>query len=364
MAKGITTHHKLRQEAVILKKHHPDWSFEKIAKKIGCSNAFVSRWVARDQAYGHVADKPRSGRPAKADDAAQKLLVMAAQHPECRTAADIAAKVKQEHELDLSTSSVKRLLRQNGLQHVSPVARPMLTDKHKQDRVKFAKAIIRRYKTSKRRWLNIDSKIFHLHKRGRPLKRWCQPAARGTVARPKHSITAHVYMGISIHGVTKLKFVTGTYKQASKFMNPKTKRLYAGVGSDEYREVLSELFVPEGNRLFQHAGQWANNWQLQQDNAPPHKTASNMAYIAAHVPGGLFLDWPANSPDMSPIENMWAWMEGKLHKEYKPKTIEELKDSLEKIRQSIPVSMLCNMFDKFHARMQQVVEKNGDYINM
>ncbi len=32
-------------------------------------------------------------------------------------------------------------------------------------------------------------------------------------------------------------------KQSSKFVNPKTKRLYAGVGSDEYTEVLSQLFV-------------------------------------------------------------------------------------------------------------------------
>lgn len=363
MVKGIATHQTSRQEAVILRKHHPDWSLQKIAKRIGCSHAFVSRWVGRYQVYGHVQDKPRSGRPAKANAAAQQHLVMAAQHPECRSAADIAAKAKQDHQLDLSISTVKRLLRQNGLQHLSPVARPILTAKHKLQRVRFAKAIIRRFNTSKRRWLNTDSKMFHLHKMGRPLRRWCQPAARGTVARPKHSIAAHVYMGISIHGVTKLKFVTGTYKQASKYTNPKTKRLYAGVGSDEYNEVLSQLFVPEGNRLFQHAGQWADKWQLQQDNAPPHKTATNMAYIKANVPGGLFLDWPANSPDMSPIENMWAWMEGKLHKEYQPKTIEELKDSLEKIRQSIPASMLHTMFDNFHARMQKVVEKDGDYIN-
>lgn len=363
MPKGIASYHNLRQEAAILKRHHPDWSYSKIANKLKCSHTFVSKWVGRDQAFGNVDDKPRSGRPAKADAAAQQQLVMAAQHPECRTAADIAAKSQQDHQQQFSTSTVKRLLRNNGLQHLPPVVKPMLTDNHKLHRLRFAKAILRRHKTSKRRWLNTDSKVFPLHKMGRPLRRWCKPAARGTVARPKHSIAAHVYMGISYWGTTKLMFMTGTHKQSSKFVNPKTKRLYAGVGSDEYTEVLSQLFVPEGNRLFQHAGQWADKWQLQQDNAPPHKTATNMAYIAGHVPGGHFVNWPANSPDMSPIENMWAWMDGKLRKDYKPKNIEELKESLEQIRQSIPASMLRTMFDRFDARMQRVVRNSGDYIN-
>ena len=141
------------------------------------------------------------------------------------------------------------------------------------------------------------------------------------------------------------------------------KRLHTGVGSQEYTEVLSQLFVPEGNRLFQGAGKWADKWQLQQDNARPHTTDANKAYIEANVPGRRFPAWPANSPDLSPIENMWAWMEGKLHKEYKPHNIEELKECLEQIRQSIPLSMVRTMFDNYEARMRRVIDCNGAYIN-
>ena len=60
---------------------------------------------------------------------------------------------------------------------------------------------------------------------------------------------------------------------------------------------------------------------------------------------------------------MWAWLEGRLHKEFKPKNIEELKDSLEQIRQSIPSNLLRYMFDHYEARMRRVVDMSDDYIN-
>ena len=82
------------------------------------------------------------------------------------------------------------------------------------------------------------SKHIRLPTSGRPAGRWCTPATGGTVAKPKHSIAAHVYMGISYHGTTSLKFVTGTHKQVSKYINPKTKLPHKGVAKNEYTDVL------------------------------------------------------------------------------------------------------------------------------
>ena len=107
--------------------------------------------------------------------------------------------------------------------------------------------------------------------------------------RPQHSIAVHAYMGCSCRGTTKLKFVTGTHKQLSQHINPKTKHLHTGVGQAEHNAAIQQHWIPEGNRLFQQAGNWSKSWQLQQDNAPPHKTAQNRAYIPANVLGGHFL---------------------------------------------------------------------------
>jgi len=360
--KSTQRRHNRRLEAVHLCQHSPSSSFSAIAKQMGCRHGFVKRWVTRHQQLGHVRDSPRSGRPHKATAAAVQHVLMAAQLPECTSAADIAARTKQDLEVQLSRSSVTRILKRKGMQHLSPKVVPLLTAMQKAARIKFARAALRTEVVSWRRVLITDSKYFKLYAMGKPAGRWCTPASRGTLARPKTSIAVHAYMGCCRHGTTTLKFVTGTHKQASKHVNPKTKRLHTGVGQDEYHAVIQEHWVPEGNRLFQQAGKWADNWQLQQDNAPPHKTAQNMAYITANVPGGHFLKWPANSPDLSPIENLWAWMDHKLHKLPVCKNVEELKQKLEEIRQSIPACMLHAMFDGMPARMKRVVALNGDYI--
>ena len=358
----ITSCQERRWEAVSVWKHHQHSSFSVIAKKIHCSHAFVSRWVRRYQQFGHVNDQPRSGRPPKADAAAVQQVLMAAELPECSTVRAIADRTEQDLGVHLSNSTVKRVLKGQGLQHMPPKVIPLLTARHKLARVKFAKSALRRELVSWRRVMITDSKYFYLHNMGRPASRWCTPATRGTAARPKSSIHAHVYMGMSNWGTTTLKFVTGTHKQVSKYVDPKTQRLHKGVGQAEYNDVIMEHWVPEGNRLFQQAGMWAGNWQLQQDNAPPHKTAKNMACIAAEVPGGHFLRWPANSPDLSPIENLWAWMDDKLHTKYHCESIEKMEVALEAIRQSIPASTLRKYFDHMDLRMNRVIELNGDYI--
>ena len=184
---------------------------------------------------------------------------MAAQLPECTSAADIAANTERALGRKFSSSTVTRLLRKKGLQHLRAKTVPILTAHHKVRRVIFAKKALRREKCSWLRTMITDIKYFKLQTMGRPAARWCTQTTRGTVARPKHCIGVHVYMGNCYHGTTTLKFVTGTHKQKSKYTDPKTTKPHKGVTADEYRDILHDHFIPEGNRLFQNAGKWSNN---------------------------------------------------------------------------------------------------------
>ena len=217
----ITDCQKLRLQAVHCKQHNQSWSAAKIGKHTGCSSKFVNRWVGRHQQSGSINDKPRSGRPPEADAATEQHVLMAAQLTECTSAADIAAKSQQATGTKLSARTVRRLLRKKGLQHLTAKVVPMLKPEQKLARVRFAKLALRRERCSRRRVLITDSKYFRLHAMGKPAGRWCTPATRGVVPRPKKSDAAHVYMSMCYHGVTSLRSVTGTHKQVSKYTDPR-----------------------------------------------------------------------------------------------------------------------------------------------
>ena len=51
-----------------------------------------------------------------------------------------------------------------------------------------------------------------------------------------------------------------------------------------------------------------------QDNAPCHKAKSIKTFLAAE--GVDMIEWPPYSPDLNPIENIWAWMKTKLANDY------------------------------------------------
>jgi transposase len=73
-----------------------------------------------------------------------------------------------------------------------------------------------------------------------------------------------------------------------------------------YLKILKAKLIKNATKVLGSAG----DWRLQQDNAPWHTAHPVQAWMETRDIDLLI--WPPNSPDLNPIENLWAQMNRKL----------------------------------------------------
>ena len=74
---------------------------------------------------------------------------------------------------------------------------------------------------------------------------------------------------------------------------------------------------------------------FQHGNTRPHTARVCTAFLADA--GIVVMDWPAKSPDINPVENVWALLSDKVKKrDNPPRNLEELTVALQEEWQAIP----------------------------
>lgn len=122
------------------------------------------------------------------------------------------------------------------------------------------------------------------------LRAGCHPTVAHTIQHRPQLQRVMLWGSISSKGVGPLVVITGT------------------MNANKYQETLHQHLVPQINRWY---GRHRHSCVFQQDNAPCHKAASVLDFFRQR--GIDVMDWPPYSPDLSPIENMWAIVKQKLH---------------------------------------------------
>ena len=119
-----------------------------------------------------------------------------------------------------------------------------------------------------------------------------------------------------------------------------------------YTEIL-ERHLPEVRNMFQ------GNWRLQQDNDPKHTSRVAKEFLKNNVPE--VMDWPSNSPDLNPIENLWAIVKRNTELR-RPKNLNELDVFLHEEWVKIPNNLLINLVNSMPQRCREVIDRNGERI--
>jgi hypothetical protein len=92
------------------------------------------------------------------------------------------------------------------------------------------------------------------------------------------------------------------------------------------------------------------NWILQQDRATCYTAAEVVDWLEESL--DLIPDWPANSPDLNPIELLWAILKAAVRK-FHPKTLDELRVVLQAAWNSISQEMIDRLVGSFPTRLIQ-----------
>ncbi|CAK9818949.1 Transposable element Tc3 transposase [Anthophora quadrimaculata] len=100
---------------------------------------------------------------------------------------------------------------------------------------------------------------------------------------------------------------------------------------------------------------------FQQDNAPIHTASSTKKWFEEF--GIKLLPWPAISPDLNPIENLWSILARKVYDQEKPQiqNVRELKNRIESAWADIPNDTLNRLIDSIPDRLLDVIKAKGKY---
>ena len=338
-----------------------------VAEKLSVSVSVVRRWVGVWKTTGGVDEMPGKGRkPILGRGAAGRALGML-KDPAVGTAGAAARLLQAQGATQrvVSRSTVVRAARGQAKKPLTFVATDSgkeLTAETKAKRLQFAQDNLNRD------WSTVmftDRKKFRLFSPGTQVTRGAyreQGEKPPRVPRLNRPWARNIYAGLTLHGVTRSHDVAGGDSHKGSFTNQRGQPA-RNITQAQYREVLAQTFIPEGRRLLLRSRRFA--WVLQQDNDPTHSCAASVIAESDDGRAGsvsLLPNWPPHSPDLSPIENLWAIVDERVQR-LGCKSRQEWERAIDSELAALPQSTITNMYKGMGNRMQQVIAAKGDRIS-
>ena len=327
----------LGEKRAILEHHSDGMTISAISKAIKRSVSVVHRVIKRYKDFNTISAKPKTGRPRITTPKKDRIIVRASLTDRFKSATSICRDLGESSNINISSRTVSRRLNEGKLKACTPAHKPLISRKNQKARVKYAQEHV---VWSKEQWEKVhfsdeskynlygsDGKIYVRRRKNERLSVNC---VKKTVKYGGGSIM--VWGSISAEGTGPLVLLHGK------------------VNSGVYKNVLRQYAIPYMQ---------ACNAQppiFMQDNAPCHKAKCVTEYLKRE--NIKVMDWPAQSPDLNPIENIWKIV-GEKARSRNPKNLEELWTYLKQEWHSIDRDFCGKIIFSCSKRCQDVIKNKG-----
>ncbi len=117
------------------------------------------------------------------------------------------------------------------------------------------------------------------------------------------------------------------------------------------RSLLPGFMLPSADKLYGDA-----DFIFQQDLAPAHTAKGTKSWFNDH--GVTVLDWPANSPDLNPRDNLWGIVKRKM-RDTRPNKADDLKAAIKATWASITPEQCHRLIASMPRRIDAVIHAKG-----
>lgn len=325
--------------AVITSLYKAGKSNKEISVISGIKLRTVQTWTKKIKDSGTTDPPTHKKRPGKARLTSLRALRIIKRELETNPRLSARQIKEQNHRIlgETSTRTVRRMIHNLGYRWCRPRKKPDLTLKNVQDRVRFCKRYLAWDETQWKNVLWSDEAIFTVtSNRGGNVyrRRGSDPLDLKYVQRTvKFPDSVMVWGCFGYHGVGDIVFL------------PKNQCMNSERYVDLLVRHLGDSFEKTQCSIFMH------------DGAPCHRAKIVKEWLEA-CEVEYFYDWPGNSPDLNPLENLWSIMKQKLRGR-DTSSIPKLKDAILDIWQGFSPEMLHSLAISVPHRLQVCHKAKG-----
>ncbi|KAK7090302.1 hypothetical protein V1264_010117 [Littorina saxatilis] len=262
---------------------HDGVCMREVARRLAVSHSVIQRLRDRFETTGRAEERPRPGRPRITSRQDDRFVCLAALRNRSLTSNDLRGQLRMAANVRVSDQMIRNRLHEASLHSRRPAVRTPLTQAHRRARVEWCRRHLRWTRQQWSRVLFTDESCFTLsHPDGR-VRVWGRQGERfidGTVQERNRygGGSVMVWGGFHLQGRTPLHLAHG---------------ILTGV---HYRnEILQPIAIPVLRAMGVRS-------TLQDDNATPHRACIVTNFLGQQ--GVQRMQWPANSPDLAPIEHL------------------------------------------------------------